>query len=192
MPPRTRGENSSVYRLKVTLRYTYRPVWRRIQVGGDSTLAELHSILQTVMPWDNFHLHQFVVRGTSFLPLDRIDEWAVEEEHDENQAILRWVAPRPRTKFVYEYDFGDSWQHEILVEKIVPPQPDVRYPVCLGGAGACPPEDCGGIGGYYNMLQAIQNPEHPEYEYFKKWLGADFDPDVFDMDRVNRNLRKIS
>ncbi len=190
MPPRKKAKDSSVYQIKVTLRYSSPTIWRRIRVAGDTTLEKLHWILQTVMPWDNSHLHQFILRGNRFVPLDMFNE-VEEEDQDEAQVTLGEAAPRPKTKFVYEYDFGDSWEHEILVEKILPPQPRVRYPVCLEGARACPPEDCGGIPGYYDMLQAIQDPKHPEHEDFREWLGEGFDPEAFDLDRVNRQLRKI-
>lgn len=191
MPPRSKAQDPSIYQLKVTLRYSSVPIWRRVQVAGDITLEELHWILQKVMPWDNDHLHQFVVKGDRFVPLRMVDGWAVGEDKDEAEVTLREVAPRPKTKFVYEYDFGDSWRHEILVEKIIPPEAGVCCPICLRGAGACPPEDCGGMGGYYGMLEALHNPKHPQQQYFKEWLGEDFDPEAFDLDQANRQLRKI-
>jgi len=191
MPPRRKAEDSSIYQLKVILKYSSPRVWRRIQVAGNITLEELHWTLQKVMPWDGDHLHHFVVKGDRFVPLGMVEGWVVGEDKDEAVVTLREVASLPKTKFVYEYDFGDSWKHEILVEKIIPPQPRVRYPICLGGAGACPPDDCGGIGGYYGMLQALHNPKHPQQQYFKEWLGEDFDPEAFDLDQANRQLRKI-
>jgi len=190
MPPRKRAEDSSAYQLKVTLRYSSPTIWRRAQVTGDTTFEKLHRILQIVMPWTNSHLHHFILGKNRFVPLDMFDE-VEEEDQDEGQVTLRDVAPRPKTKLIYEYDFGDSWEHEIVVEKILPRQPGVHYPICLRGARACPPEDCGGIAGYYNMLQAIQDPQHPEHEDLEEWLGEDFDPQAFDLDKVNRQLRKI-
>jgi hypothetical protein len=155
MPSRKKTEDSSIYQLKVVLRYSSVPIWRKIQVAGDTTLEDLHWTLQKVMPWDNDHLHQFVIKGSRFVPLRMVDGWAVDEDKDEAEVTLREVAPLAKTRFVYEYDLGASWVHEILVERIIPPQPGIHYPICLKGAGACPPEDCGGMGGYHNMLQAI-------------------------------------
>ena len=94
-------------------------------------------------------------------------------------------------RFLYEYDFGDSWIHEILVEKILPPEPKKRYPVCLKGKRACPPEDVGGPWGYADFLEAIRDPDHPEHEEYLEWAGEDFDPEAFDLDEVNRALRKM-
>ena len=94
-------------------------------------------------------------------------------------------------KFVYEYDFGDSWEHVILVEKILQLETGVNYPICLGGKRACPPEDCGGIWGYGDLLEAIQDPTHPEHKDMLEWLGGSFNPEGFDVDIVNQRLKTI-
>jgi len=94
-------------------------------------------------------------------------------------------------KFVYEYDFGDSWEHILLVEKVLPMEPDQQYPVCIKGKRACPPEDVGGVWGYYGFLEAIQDPDHPEHEDYLEWIGEDFDPEAFDLDAVNAALRAL-
>jgi hypothetical protein len=91
----------------------------------------------------------------------------------------------------YEYDFGDSWEHELLVEKILPPEPGVRYPLCLKGKGACPPEDVGGVWGYDSFLEAIADPKHPEHDDMLEWVGGEFDPEAFDLDEVNEALRYV-
>ncbi|HRV94457.1 MAG TPA: plasmid pRiA4b ORF-3 family protein, partial [Anaerolineae bacterium] len=104
---------------------------------------------------------------------------------------LNQIAPGEKTKFVYEYDFGDSWEHVILVEKILPPEPGVHYPRCIKGKRAGPPEDVGGIWGYEDFLEAIKDPKHPQHEAMLEWAGDDFDPEAFDMSGVNEALEKL-
>lgn len=188
-------ENAVIYQLKVTLKHSSPPIWRRIQVPGDITLAKLHHILQaTMMGWEDYHLHQFVVgdlrdrRASVYYGQPTPDDWGIELQ-DERQVKLKQVAPREKIKFIYEYDFGDNWEHELLVEKILPPEPGVTYPRCLKGKGACPPEDVGGVWGYYSFLEAIQDPNHPEHEDMLDWIGGEFDPEAFDLDEINQALQ---
>jgi Plasmid pRiA4b ORF-3-like protein len=104
---------------------------------------------------------------------------------------LAEIASSPKTKFIYEYDFGDSWEHEVLIEKILPPETGVRYPNCLTGKHACPPEDCGGVWGYAGLLETIQDSHHPDHEEMLEWVGGSFDPEAFDLDTVNRELKRL-
>ena len=104
---------------------------------------------------------------------------------------LAEVISAEKDKFIYEYDFGDSWYHNILIEKILPPDTKKHYPVCIKGKRVCPPEDCGGVSGYYYFLEAILDPDHPEHEEMLEWEGGSFDPEAFDIDGVNRILKKI-
>ena len=152
----------------------------------DITLGQLHSILQIVMNWEDYHLHKFEARGLSYSEPDKELGF-----RNEKNVRLNQVAPDAGTKIVYQYDFGDSWDHIILVEKILPPEPGVDYPTCLKGKGACPPEDVGGIWGYYGFLEAIQDPENSEHDDMLEWVGGEFDPDEFDLDEVNRTLKKL-
>lgn len=184
-----RSAGAPVYQLKVTLAESDPPIWRRFQVAGDISLAKLHQVLQIVMGWENSHLHQFIVDGTAYgEPDPALGEL---ELRDERKARLYQVVPTVESGFIYEYDFGDSWQHEIQVEQIAPVEPGTRYPVCLAGERACPPEDCGGIWGYANLLEAIEDPDHPEHEDLMDWLGGDFDPEVFDQEEINNRLKRI-
>ncbi len=105
---------------------------------------------------------------------------------------LQQVVSGVKDKLIYEYDFGDSWEHELLVEKILPLEAGKGYPVCLTGKRACPPEDCGGIWGYAGFLEAIQDPNHPEHEAMREWVGGEFAPDAFDLDEVNRELQRLT
>jgi hypothetical protein len=181
----------NVYQIKVTLKGSKPPIWRRIQVTSDISLYELHHILQVVMGWEDYHLHQFIIGGTYFgephpdygFDLEMVDETTVE---------LNQVVSGAKTKFTYEYDFGDSWEHTILIEKILPLEAGKHYPICLTGRRACPPEDCGGIWGYAYLLEAIQNPDHPEHEYLLEWVGGGFDPEAFDLDEINGELKGLS
>lgn len=183
-----RAGDDGIYQLKVTLKNTKPPIWRRIQVPGGITLYKLHRIIQVAMGWEDYHLHVFEIGGTSFGELDP-DFDSIDKS--ERSAKLNRVVTGAGAKFIYEYDFGDSWRHEILVEKVLLPEAGVRYPVCVGGKRACPPEDCGGPWGYENLLEIIKDPEHEQHEEMMTWLGGEFDPEALDLDAVNRELRRI-
>jgi hypothetical protein len=190
MPARKSPNKTEIYQLKITLRGSKPPIWRRVQVRSDINLATLHRIIQEAMGWTDSHLHQFRV-GETYYGVPDQDDFGFSETEDEKTAKLNQLLSRPKAKFIYEYDFGDSWEHEVLLEKILPPDPAVHYPVCIAGKRACPPEDCGGVWGYENFLEAIQNPDHPEHEEFVEWIGGSFDPEAFDIADVNRALRRI-
>jgi len=181
------------YRLKVTLKGSKPPIWRRLEVPGDITLAELHQVLQVAMGWTNSHLHSFKIGEIYYQEPDPFfdPEFSMSEIKDEKNFKLQQVAPREKMKFFYEYDFGDGWEHEILVEKIVPMTEERRHPVCLKGVKACPPEDIGGLWGYYDFLEIMEDPKHPEHEEMMEWMGGPFDPDKFDLEEVNKRLKKI-
>lgn len=191
MPAAKQGPNADIYQIKVTLRHSKPPIWRRIQVPGDINLAKLHRILQVVMGWEDYHLHQFIVGGTYFgQPHPDYEDFGLEMR-DEKRVKLQQIVPGEKLKFVYEYDFGDNWQHDLRVEKVLPPEPGVRYPRCLKGKRACPPEDVGGVWGYDSFLEAIQDPDHPEHDIMLEWIGGEFDPEVFDLDEINAALRRV-
>jgi len=177
---------TKIYQLKVTLRGSKPPIWRRIQTRGSVTLEHLHYILQVAMGWENGHLHQFFVGHTVYgEPDDDLSAMGFDAR-DERRARLSQVAPSEGSTFSYQYDFGDDWDHTILVEKILEPEPGVHYPRCLTGRRACPPEDCGGIWGYYEMLETLKNPSAEGYAEMREWMGdEDFDPDAFSVEEVN-------
>jgi Plasmid pRiA4b ORF-3-like protein len=184
-----RSTTRVVYQIKVTLKGSKPPIWRRIQVTSETTLVQLHRILQRVMGWEGSHLYQFVIGGIPYGEPALLGELDAE---DARTATLEALGPREKSKFLYEYDFGDSWDHELLVEKRLPLEAGKRYPVCLTGKRACPPEDCGGIWGYASVLEAIRDPEHPEHEEMLEWIGGEFDPEAFDLDEVNRELQHLT
>jgi hypothetical protein len=190
MAPKKGTTPADVYQIKVTLRDSKPPIWRRIQVPGDVTLARLHRILQIVMGWTDYHLHQFIIGGAYF-GQPHPDYEGFLEMHDERRVKLAQIAPGEKFKFVYEYDFGDGWEHELLVEKILPPEPDVDYPRCLKGKRACPPEDVGGVWGYDDFLEIIRTADHPEHDDMLEWVGGEFDPEAFDLDEINAELKAM-
>jgi hypothetical protein len=177
-----------VYQIKVTLKGSKPPIWRRIQVTSETTLAQLHRILQRVMGWEGYHLYRFVVGGMEYGDPRMLEEMEGEDARRVTLATLVWGE---KCKFLYEYDFGDSWEHELLIEKILPREEGKHYPLCLTGKRACPPEDCGGIWGYVGFLAAIRDPKHPEHKGMLEWIGGEFDPDVFDLDEVNTELQRL-
>ena len=182
---------TSVYQVKVTLKDMRPPIWRRFQVPADINLDELHMFLQVVMGWTNSHLYQFKMGGAYYgeaYPDNGFDDI---EMKDASRTKLSELVDKEKAKFIYEYDFGDSWEHEILIEKALTAEPGVRYPICLTGKRACPPEDCGGVWGYSELLETIQYPEDPEYDEMMDWLGEGFDPEQFDVDEINQMLRAV-
>jgi hypothetical protein len=175
---------AKAYQLKVTLRGARPPIWRRLEVKGDTKLSTLHQILQVAMGWTDSHLHQFIAKDKIYGTPD--PDFFMDCE-DERKVRLDQVLRRPKDRMVYVYDFGDSWEHEVLVEKVVPAEKGRgRYPLVTAGKRASPPEDCGGIPGYYQLLEVLGNPRHPEHEEMLKWCGEEYDPDEFDLQEVNR------
>lgn len=177
-----------IHQLKVTIEGTKPPIWRRLLVPSGSTLGQLHQIIQVAFAWEGYHLHQFTIGEESYTDPTMMGDLG---NRDEEEATLAEVAPPVGLRFVYEYDFGDSWRHIILIE---PPKPDKSpgpYPVCVGGKLAGPPEDCGGVPGYETLCDAIVDPAHPQHEHWREWLGDDFDPDTFDREAINAKLRRL-
>jgi hypothetical protein len=187
-----KAASGNVYQLKITLLGIKPPIWRRIQVE-DCTLDLLHEHIQTAMGWSNSHLHHFKFGeqfvGNPDLMQENFDEYGYE---DSTTTKLSDVVP-PRAKksrFVYEYDFGDSWEHEVLVEKILPADPRTGYPVCIDGKRACPPDDVGGIWSYPDFLKAIRNKSHERHEEMLEWIGGSFDPEEFDLAVTTQAMRR--
>lgn len=187
----SRTKVSSVYQLKITLKDIRPPIWRRVQVRGDATLSHLHWVIQLSMGWTNSHLHSFSIHGVNYgvsMPELGFEELKPEDEPSVN---LSSFVPGEKFKFSYLYDFGDSWEHEILVEKVLTPEANTPYPVCIKAKRACPPEDCGGTRGYHEFVEAIQDIEHPEHEEMLEWVGGYFDPEDAEFDEINPCLRMI-
>lgn len=181
---------NKIYQIKITLTDAEPPIWRRIQVPGNTILAKLHGILQVVMGWTNSHLHRFIMKGQIYAIPDR-DDIGPNKPKDERKFTLRDLATQEGSRLTYEYDFGDNWQHDLLVEKIHPAEKGTHDPICLEGAGACPPEDVGGVPGYAHFLEAMEDPNHPEHQDYHDWIGGYFNPQKFDLAKINQILQNI-
>jgi len=173
--------------LKVTLKYIQPPIWRRLVVTDNCLLYDLHWILQAAMGWDNSHLHAFRIGAVEYVGPESTE--ADPEAICDEDVLLSQVIERPKQKFTYLYDFGDGWNHEILIEKIEPLAGSPPKIQCLAGARACPPEDCGGPPGYQSFLAAKRDPNPKNLECWGEpdWV-LQFDPERFDLTQVNQRL----
>ena len=182
-----------IYQIKITLLDSSPPIWRRVLIAGNTELSDVHHIIQAVMPWDDYHLHQFISHPTSdmrtFYAPD--GDFMLDETIAYEAVVLSDLLQKPKQKIHYEYDFGDSWQHEILLEKIFQPESKQRLPFCLTGKRACPPEDCGGIYGYYGWIDIFNNPTAADHSEAVAWLGEDFNPEAFSVEETNQSLAML-
>ena len=179
----------TIYQFKVTLKNIEPPIWRRFQVRRNITFRELHNTLQVIMGWQDYHLHLFQVESLTVTDPETLAEWDRDGAPD-NAAQLDKIVKQEGATFVYEYDFGDSWEHELVLEAILRAEETAVYPRCLNGERACPPEDCGGFWGYELFLEALRDPGHEEHDSYLEWVGGSFDPEAFDLDTVTRQLRE--
>ena len=182
-------DGRQVYQIKVALLETEPSIWRRFLVPSSVTLHRLHLILQDVMGWSNYHLYRFQIGREEYGEPHPDNEFSELNFKNSRRTKLGQVVTRKGDVFRYEYDFGDSWEHMLLVEDILEYQPDMRHPVCLTGERACPPEDCGGSYGYADLLEIIADPGHEDYQDMMTWLGENFDPDSFDIEIANLKLK---
>lgn len=181
---------NEVIQLKITLDKTKPAIWREVQVERSSTFFELHHIIQIAFGWKNYHLYEFSIDGhTLGAPEDYMANIPVTEEGviDARDITVDLII-EPDETFSYLYDFGDSWKHLITVEKFLPQQKAKKYPFCDGGELSCPPEDCGGIPGFYNLLEILKDKKHPEYRDSKRWVGKNYDQSLFDKEKVDKRL----
>ncbi len=173
------------FQLKITLNQSKPPIWRRVIVPENITLSALHKVIQLAMGWEDAHLHEFMLGGQSYGKPDY--EWD-NEMMDEAKFRINQLLTKEKDKLLYVYDFGDDWLHTVLLEKIISDTPAPVRPLGLAGKRACPPEDCGGLYGYYEMLDVMQDKQHAEYDEIMEWLGEDFNPAEFELDEVNARL----
>lgn len=180
-----------IYQIQIALKGFKPKIWRRILVPSDLLLSDFHKIIQTSMGWTNSHLHQFVKNRTFYIVRIQDDDmWDEMDNVDYKKMKISDLLKKEKEKIIYEYDLGDGWEHDIILEKILPIDDKIKYPVCLTGKMNCPPEDCGGVWGYSDMLEILKQPDHEEHESFIEWLGDEFDPEYFDKDEVNELLRE--
>jgi len=171
--PEFKAALGAVCQIKIVLLGTRPPIWRRVLVPADFTLAQLHNVVQAAMGWEDDHLHEFHIGGLRFGVPDPDDalmggRTCINDENAQVAGVLNKRGPKPK----YIYDFGDSWEHALTVEKMLIPEPNVAYPLCTGGKRNCPPEDCGGIPGFYNKLEALADSNHEEHEDVREWMAA--------------------
>ena len=177
--------DDSVHRLKIALRDVKPQVWRRIEVSSATKLPTLSRILLAAMGWSDTHLHEFIADGVHYGTDDPDFPSGVRSERNRT---LSDIAPLKGDRFDFHYDFGDDWRHRVTVEAVTPLEGDATAPHCIAGARACPPEDCGGPGGYDDLLAALADPSHDEHESLTTWVGGSFDPTEFDLRSVNAHL----
>lgn len=188
---RVSGHREAVYRFKIKLQDADPAIWRRIETK-DLTLEKLHELIQTAMGWTNSHMHQFEFAGARYT-----DQRFMVNDFDDFGAIsysgMRvsdLVAKHgAKLRMGYEYDFGDGWQHEVTLEKVIDSEPGISYPRCIDGERACPPEDVGGVYGFADYVAAIMNPNHSAHVELLEWNGP-FDPADFDVTRATRRMKK--
>jgi len=178
---------AEIYDIKITLDGSHPPIWRRFRVESDVSLAKLHRIVQCVVGWTDSHLHMFTIHGVEYGMLD--EDGDNGELLDERDFALGELISGGR--FQYHYDFGDEWEHVLEIEQKLSRVASARYPVCTAGKRACPPEDAGGISGYQHFLEAVTDTRHPDHNQYREWIGGDFDPEEFELDAVNRQLRAL-
>ncbi len=174
-----------VFQLKVTLEGIRPPIWRTLQVRAGMTLAEFHDLLQVAFYWWDYHLHEFTAGGHEYGVED--PEWP-RGVRDERAYTIGSILKKTKDTMMYEYDFGDGWRHKIVLEKIFEPDPTTKYPRCIKGKRSAPPEDCGGIGGYMNLLAVLGDPEHEEHAEYLEWVDDSFDPEAFSLEEINAAL----
>ena len=175
-----KSTNAILYQFKITLIDSKPPIWRRILVN-DCTLDKLHEHIQTAVGWTNSHLHQFEIDGERFGDLELLDDGFEDFDCvDSKKTMVSDIVAKSTKRFVfkYEYDFGDGWEHKVLFEGRSPLEKGKKYPVCVEGERACPPEDVGGVWGYVEFLEALADPKHEQHKDFMEWSGP-FDADEF-------------
>jgi Plasmid pRiA4b ORF-3-like protein len=183
---------SAIYQFKITLLDVKPTIWRRIQVP-DCTLENLHDHVQTAMGWTNSHLHQFDIGGRRCGDPALLDDGGGDEDIiDSTELRLSELLEKQQKsfRFFYEYDFGDGWRHEIAYEGMQPAEAGAKYPCCVAGARACPPEDVGGPGGYHGFLDTIRDPKHEDHDNMLEWIGGKFDPDGFNAEAATNEMRR--
>jgi hypothetical protein len=175
-----------IYQLKITLLETKPLVWRQFQVESRMALDQLHEVIQTVMGWESCYLHEYQLDKKRFGIPD--DEFPDDNTLNEQNYVISDLLKQEKTSLTYVYDFGDHWQHQLTLEKILPYTSECTLPYCLDGANACPPEGVGGTFAYADFIAAINDPSHESHEDFIQWIGDDFSPTRFDLSTINDRL----
>jgi hypothetical protein len=190
-PPAKLTPASTVYRLKIALEVITPQIWRRVEVT-DCTLGDLHEVIQRCMPWYGDHLWDFVAGRSRFSPApEEGGRLGMDGATSAYEIRLSELVAAGVKHFRYTYDFGDSWVHKIIIEKVLPKTAGVRYPLCTDGARAGPPEDCGGFFGYSRLVDAVADPNVPRDTEWIQWGGKPFDPEAFDIEAIHSRLSTL-
>ena len=185
------GDGTPLYQLKIALRGCKPTIWRRVIVRADMTLARLHRVIQIAMGWWGGDRYHFRTGSVCYgIPDPEVDEVGGETLAEEPYTLSDLV-PTAKKRFIYEYDL-DCWEHTIVVEKVLPPDADFEHPLCLGGANACPPEDCSGTQGHAKLVEAMTNPKGKQQKQIKTWIGGAWDATRFSLEGVNARLQRIN
>lgn len=177
-----------ILQFKITLKYSKPPIWRRIQIPANATFLDLHAAIQDSFGWEESHLHIFRFGDRFEEPVNigprEPEDWGFEDDRliEKETPLSDWFKQEGRI-CTYEYDLGDGWEHIVVLEKILLAKPKVKYPICIAGKRACPPEDSGGMGGYEEKLEVLRHPKSKYYREMRDWMG-DFDPDHFDLQEI--------
>jgi hypothetical protein len=188
----TQPDNSGkIYQIKVGLLEVSPLVWRRFLVPANISLHRLHLVLQGVFDWQNYHLYHFQIGRSKYSTPHPDNAFYELDFKDSYRAKIGNLVKEKGSLFLYEYDFGDEWEHQLLLEDILDRDIKNRYPICLAGENASPREDSGGAYGYMEKLEIIRNPYHEEFQDIRTWMGKNFDPRKFDLKAVNHKLSKM-
>jgi hypothetical protein len=181
-----------ILQIRISLMHVEPPIWRRVLVPCDMNLARLHDVIQVAMGWYDCHLYEFQIGGRSYgVPAPEFEDPDFKLYHATNlklEAVLR----RGIERFSYTYDFGDNWQHEVVIEQQLPSAASMDYPAFVEGEHRCPPEDVGGVPGFFEFLHTITDPAHEEHERMLEWIGGRYDPDELDVYRINLGMENIA
>lgn len=181
-----------VYQMKVQLKGVRPPIWRRFLVSNTATLEDFHYTIQIVMGWTNSHLHQFICGNSRYGMVDPEFDIAWDDDlQNELDFKIKDILSNEGDSILYEYDFGDAWEHNVTLEKIVPFEKAQFLPFCIKGKRGCPPEDVGGEWGYKDFLEKWNDKNHPEYKELREWVGDYFDPEIFDQAETNEILHEV-
>ena len=185
--PKPATKTPTLVHIKVTLNDIRPAIWRRLRVPDSMNLGQLSQLIQVAMGWDGGHLHLFEIGGQQYS-----DPSMIDEGEDEARVTVKKLMRDGISRFGYTYDFGDSWDHVVLIEKKAPPPGSPTAPACVAGARACPPEDCGGAPGYDELIAALAEPDTPANRELLESAGEDFDPEYFSPAEINARLKSWS
>lgn len=185
---------SEVIQLTISIQKSAPLIYRTVLVKKETTFFELHHIIQIVMGWQNYHLFEFNLDGFRIGLIEETEKgngYGSDQVLDATTTIMTDILSLDKDIFQYNYDFGDCWLHDIAVEQLLKKENKAFYPVCIDGRLNCPPEDCGGIQGFYHTLDVIRDKNHPEYKDTRQWVGKKYNPDLFEKEKINRKLKQL-